>query len=137
MTRNVHDVLIDLIEALSRNGALTHDEAIAIMSKPKTVKEKGYSENFEELWKLYPSRLTDSGTFVKVGKSAAYSQYLRIEKKIEHDTLVSLVSAYAGQYPGGKFVKDMERWLKGKPWDDVVEREPEAKPSNYRSWEDE
>lgn len=136
MARNIHDILTDLIFALSTNGTLTHDEAVAIMSKPKTRKEKGYSENFEELWKAYPSRLTDSGTFVKVGKSAAHSQYLRIHNTIDHGVLLELVRSYAHIHSDGRYVKDMERWFKSKPWEDVTV-DQEQKPVVYRTWDDE
>lgn len=138
LTRNVHDALVDLLSVLTANGTITHEEAASISTKARTRRGGAYTDAFEELWGLYPARLTDSGGYVKAGKAAAYNQYLRTEQEVPHGVLLSLVKAYSMAHPSGKYVKDMERWLRGKPWDDeVVTRAEEAQPAVYRTWDDE
>lgn len=131
ISRNIHDVVSDLLDIFIAKGYLAQSDIDKILVKTQKRKPGGYSPAFDELWKLYPPRLTDGGERVKVGKAAAFNEYLRVEKDVPHEHLLALVRKYAHAHPDGKFVKDMERWLRGKPWEDEV---VEVAQPEYRSW---
>lgn len=78
--------------------------------KPEMTDE-AYSEEFESLWKLYPSR-----NGVKAEKKAAFRKFKNL-KKIDKDALKKAILNYA-KGPDAKrgFARDMVRFLKEDYW---------------------
>jgi len=101
----------------------------AVAMQGKERKEKGkererenYSPEFQEFWKLYPSR---NGK--KTGKREAFEEYNKALKKTDPKTISSAVVAQSKtndwKKENGSFVPDAFRWLKKGRWEDEVSLE--------------
>ncbi|MBS7362492.1 MAG: hypothetical protein KIH03_01640, partial [Paludibacteraceae bacterium] len=99
------------------------NDIISTQSKEKKSKVeerihiRGYSESFEEFWKLYPR---------KVNKSKAKEIWMKI--KPEDELLEAIMDSVkrqsmtpAWRKDGGQYVPHATTWLRGKRWEDEVE----------------
>ncbi len=140
LNRDLHHIMEDLLTLLIENGSISEDDAHRITGKgTKEPSPRVFSAEFEQLWEAYPSRVTDNGKRVKLGKALAYRQFLRYNlSAFSLGVLIDLAKEYGKQHPDGKYVKDMERWLKSEPWLDGAAAEVvEKKEPDYTRWEDE
>jgi hypothetical protein len=120
INRDLHHLLEDLMDALVESGTLTEEDAHRIAGKgSKKEPSRVFSPAFEALWAQWPSRLTDGGNTVKVGKKDAwvvFSKYAFDEEKLA--LLERLIQAYRKAQPDRRYVKDFSRWLRSEPWMD-------------------
>ncbi len=76
---------------------------------------------FERFLAEYPSRLTPRGVYVKLGKYGA-EMWFRAHFRVKLDEeLYTWIMSSLRQYrkaTDSRYVKDMDRWLKGYGWQD-------------------
>lgn len=85
-----------------------------------------YTEEFEQFWKLYPSRWNrDLGTSVKRKKRPAFMKWQLLPQEIRDECLAKV--KYIKSSEGGA-VRDAVTWINQFGWEDIDLPEPPPKP---------
>lgn len=95
----------------------------------------GVDEAFEQAWREYPKRTTESGKAVKVGKQEAKAAWKRLSA-FDREAAAAALATYA-EIAGDKPV-DMVRYLKHHKWDglEVEAARTADPPSEFRRFSD-
>jgi hypothetical protein len=89
--------------------------------------EPKYSPDFQEFWRNYPSRVSDIGVFVKVGKWDAFVQWRKLTVDVRQKCLMLVRNKMV---KCGKFTQDACRFLAHRRWEDYPDYPPDPKPKN-------
>jgi hypothetical protein len=91
------------------------------MTEPK------YTPDFQDFWYSYPSRVSDAGTFVKVGKYDAFVQWRKLPVEIRQKCLMLVKNKMV---KSSKFTQDACRFLSHRRWEDYPDYAPRPKEKN-------
>ncbi len=84
----------------------------------REVKRSEYTPLFEEFWKLYPK---------KVGKPKSMELWSNLSKDDMQKAIADIPKRKADRKWIGGFIKDPERYIKNKQWeDDIIEDKPKV-----------
>jgi hypothetical protein len=126
--------LLRLLAILEGKGTLTREDVASIKASPTKAFRIVYSSEFDQFWGSYPFR---GGT--PVHKSETYAIWKRFG--LDKDGAARILCTKALQvYKRSQrwvdgYVPDADRWLKGRPWEDIsTEPRPDISFGGVNEW---
>lgn len=108
---NLHRSVITLLEKHKNQGFIRGSQAPMVKVRVK-VKESINTEDFEIFWKSYPKR---------VGKKNTLAQWKKLTKEEKTAVMQDILKRAKDKKWLGGFIKDPERYLKYRQWEDEIE----------------
>ena len=82
---------------------------------PPTPKGEGYTQEFEEVWKLYPN---------KEKKGTAFRAFLKAKKKVSVQKIIDAIekqkTTHKWRKDGGQYIAMFSSWLNGDGWNNDI-----------------